>query len=252
MSDSNKPAHEGARYWFIRSKKYDGLEWVHKRSLISAIIKAGEFEKDHLVLDVGTGTGAVARSVSRFVREVIGIDKSAAMMKRGDWGENRYFVRRDIREPLFRDGVFDRITARMVFHHILEGTRGAMRECCRVLKKGGLMVLVEGVPPSEKVKEDFTEIFKLKEERLTFMGEDLVALMKGAGFKKTDIRYHVMRHMSVKNWLDKSGLPTAAVNKIYDMHRHASPVFGKCYNMVITPDDCLIDMKMAIVVGEKQ
>lgn len=251
MSNTVEPAHEGSRYWAVRSKKYDGLEWVHKRSLISELIRAGKFRKDHLVLDVGTGTGVVSKSVSRLVREVIGMDKSEAMMEKGDWRENRYFVRRDIRDPLFHEGVFDRVTARMVFHHILEGTEDALRECYRVLKKGGLMVLVEGVPPSDEVKQDFIEIFKLKEERLTFMGEDLLRMMRGAGFEKVDLKHFVMKHMSVKNWLDKSGLPMDVREKIYTLHRDASPLFKECYNMVITPDDCHIDMKMAIVVGRK-
>ena len=52
-----------------------------------------------------------------------------------------------------------------------------MRECYRVLKPGGKMILIEGVPHNERLKSDFIKIMNLKEERLTWMPEELEDIM---------------------------------------------------------------------------
>ena len=62
------------------------------------------------------------------------------MLEYSNWYGNMYFIRRDILDPIFKNDVFDKVTARQVFHHILEGTHEAMDECYRVLKKGGKMI----------------------------------------------------------------------------------------------------------------
>jgi len=144
----------------------------------------------------------------------------------------------------FKDEVFDKVTARLVFHHILEGTQKAMDRCYRVLKRGGKMILSEGIPPSEEVKEDYIKIFKLKEKRLTFMEEDLIALMKEAGFKNIQSRILWLRQMSVKNWLVNSGLPQSTKNKIFRLHLNARDRFKKAYHMIEKERDCWIDMKI--------
>lgn len=239
------------KFWKVRAEHYNELNWVTHQSYLDAFVEVGKFKKTDTVLDVGTGTGVVARAISPLVAEVIGLDVSQDMLEQSNWRGNMYFIRRDVRDGFFAEGVFDKVTARMVFHHIMERTQGAMNECHRVLKKGGKMIFSEGVPPSPVVKNDYIKIFKLKEKRLTFMEDDLVSLMQKAGFR--DIRTVILwlRRMSVKNWLNKSGLPKSTQEKIYRMHSHGSDEFKSVYNMLMADGDCLIDMKMAILVGRK-
>ncbi len=238
-------------FWRKRSEQYNKLEWANHQSYLEAFTRAGDFEETDVVLDVGTGTGIVAHAISPQVNQVIGLDKSQDMLEYSNWYGNMYFIRRDLLDPIFKDEAFDKVTARQVFHHILEGTQEAMDECYRVLKTGGKMIFSEGVPPSEEVKDDYIEIFKLKEERLTFMDEDLIALMAGAGFKDIQMSVLWLRQMSVKNWLVNSGLPESIQDKIFKLHRNAEDYFKRAYNLIENGGDCLIDMKMAIVVGEK-
>lgn len=113
------------------------------------------------------------------------------------------------------------------------------------------MVLSEGVPPTPEVKEDYTRIFKLKEERLTFLEEDLVNMMKKSGFKNIKVLIHIMKNFSVYNWLENSGLTKEKQNKIFEMHVTGSDTFKKVYNMKIVNGDCLINVKNLILVGEK-
>jgi ubiquinone/menaquinone biosynthesis C-methylase UbiE len=238
-------------FWEKRAQYYDNLEWVNHGSYLDAFIKAGKFNKSDVVLDVGTGTGIIAHAVAPLVKSVIGLDKSQKMLEQSNWQGNMYFINWNLLSPLFADGVIDKVTARHVFHHIFEDTQKAMSECYRVLKKGGRMIFSEGVPPSPDVKNDYIEIFKLKEKRLTFMEEDLFALMEVAGFKNIQTEIFRLRRMSVKNWLINSGLPQANQDKIFNLHINAGDYFKEAYNMIEVDGDCFIDMKMAILTGEK-
>ena len=239
------------KFWKIRSEKFNNLEWVSETSYLEMFIASGHFKKDDLILDVGTGTGVIAQALSPLVKEVIGLDISQDMFDHNKWNGNKNFIRWDIKVPIFNECVFDKVTARMVFHHIIEGTDNAMDECYRVLKEGGKMILAEGVPPNPEVKRDYAEIFKLKEERLTFLEEDLLNLMKNSGFKNIRSLTHVMKSFSVRNWLENSGLSTEKQDKIYDLHITGSKFFKEAYNMKIVDGDCLIDTKSLILVGEK-
>jgi len=69
-----------------------------------------------------------------------------------------YFIKRDVLDPIFADEVFDKITCRQVFHHIRRFRQKAMVECYRMLKKEGMMIFSEGVPPTKRVKKDYVGI----------------------------------------------------------------------------------------------
>ena len=239
------------QFWKIRSRKYNNLKWVHEPSYIKAFISSADFNKNDIVLDVGTGTGVIAHALAPLVKEIIGLDISQDMLEHSNWEGNKYFIKRDIREPIFFDNVFDKVTARMVFHHITESTQEAMDECFRILKKGGKMILSEGIPPVPEVKRDYTRIFRVKEKRLTFLEQDLINMMKESKFKNIKVSTHVMKNFSVFDWLVNSGLPKAKQDKIFEMHVTGSDMFKKAYNMQIVNGDCLIDVKNLILVGEK-
>jgi len=236
--------------WKNRAKYFNKLEWATDKSYLDALIKAGAFNKTHAVLDVGTGTGIVAQAIAPLVKEVIGLDKSPEMLNQGSWN-NVCLIRGDIRQTTFENGIFDRVIARHVFRHIVDGTQRAAHECFRVLKKGGIMVLSEGVPPSPESKEDYIRIFKLKGNRLVFMEDELIALMKRAGFTSIQLDTVWLRRMSVRNWLANSGLPERKQGKIFQLYDSLTTYRRDC-NMVEGNDDRLIDMKMAIVTGKKE
>jgi hypothetical protein len=84
------------------------------------------------------------------------------------------------------------------------------------------------------------------------MPEDLIRLLKENGFKHVRTNIIVDEHMSVKNWLENAGtLSKETVEKIFDLHKNASPRFKELYNLKEKGDDILIDVKVAIITGEK-
>jgi ubiquinone/menaquinone biosynthesis C-methylase UbiE len=240
-------------FWAMRAKKYNNLEWVNKGDYLHEFLNMGDFHGHDEVLDVGTGTGIIAHTVSPFVKRVVGVDISEEMLKRADNPafKNITWKPMDAHELKFPDGTFTKLTARMVFHHITMQTTAAMSECYRVLKPDGRMIFSEGVPPTRHVVPFYTEMFKLKEERITFMEEDLEKLMRQAGFKNIRKKIYWSRRSSIKNWLGNSGIPQENQDRIFQMHLDLDAQGKKDYNMVLENGDCLIDMKFVILTGDK-
>lgn len=240
-------------FWAMRAKKYQKLEWANKGGYLHEFLDMGHFSEKDSVLDVGTGTGIIAHTISPFVKSVVGVDISLDMLKQAanPAFKNIQWKQMDAHKLKFKDNSFDKLTARMVFHHITEQAEKAIKECNRVLKKGGFMIFSEGVPPTKHVVPFYTEMFKLKEKRVTFMESNLIALMKRGGFKKIKTKIFWLRQASIKNWLQNSGIPQEAQDKIFQMHLDLDAQGKKDYNMSIKNGDCFIDMKFVILTGQK-
>ena len=248
----NGESDSGEAFWCKRAEHYDKLFWVRDESYLDTIIKMGDFKKDYIVLDMGVGTGAVAKKIKPHVKHVIGVDISDSMLNRSDW-EGISLVKWDICKRLFDKNIFDRIVARMVFHHVLKDLDGVLKRCYRILKAGGRIIVAEGLPPSDdpEVIKWYEDMFKLKEERRTFSEKELFDLLHRAGFKNITVCRHTMHNFSVKNWLKNSGLPKDTQVKILNLHLNAKENVKKAYDMKVVDGDCLLNTSNVILIGEK-
>lgn len=241
-------------FWATRASGYEELEWAQREEYLQACVAAGDFQPTDRVLDLGTGTGIVAHAVSPLVSEVVGVDLSPEMLEHA-WASrvaNEVFEEGDVRNLSFADDWFDKVTARMIFHHLIKGGEQAMQDCYRVLKPGGVMVLSEGVPPHRSLGEWYTRMFALKEERLTFFEDDLMALMTTGGFEVEQVLTHISPQVSIGNWLRNSGLPRQRQDRIMQMHLALDDAGNQHYNMTLTDEDVLCDFTYVILVGRKR
>ena len=240
------------KYWKKRAEKYNSLEWVHNNSYMNNFCKVADLNSNHLILDIGSGTGAVANHVKKYVKEVFALDISYDMLKNGFW-KDISLIHWDIRKKIFYKNIFDRITARMVFHHILKNQNKAIKNCYDCLKKTGKIIISEGIPPSisDLVVNWYSEMFSYKEDRLIFLPGDLEKKLTKVGFLNVKSFLFSMPNFNINNWINNSGLSKNKINKIIKMHIEAPEEVKQAYNMKISKNNILINSQYLVIVGEK-
>ncbi|HWO96683.1 MAG TPA: class I SAM-dependent methyltransferase [Bacillus sp. (in: firmicutes)] len=106
--------------------------------------------KNKCLLDVATGGGHVANKLAPLFENVIAFDLLPEMLEkakdfiRKNGHENVSFVQGDAQALPFLDQTFDTVTCRIAPHHFPK-VEDFVREAGRVLKKGGLFLLVDNV-----------------------------------------------------------------------------------------------------------
>jgi ubiquinone/menaquinone biosynthesis C-methylase UbiE len=120
----------------------ESLEWLREELRLSGTER---------VLDAGCGPGLVACFLAPFVRELVGVDVTPAMLDKAramaaERGiDNARFVEGAFERLPFADASFDGVVTRYTFHHVLD-TELAMAELVRVCKPGGRVVVCDAAP----------------------------------------------------------------------------------------------------------
>ena len=248
MNEDNKMNDE----WETRSKIYDKLDWTSRQEYMGKFLKMCDLKSNYYVCDIGTGTGTIANVVSKYCKRVKAIDISEDMLnvaRQKHNSENIDYKIMNAESIDFNSNMFDCVTARMCFHHIND-QQAAVRNCHDILKPNGKFVISEGIPPPG-ARKFYTTMFKLKEKRRTYTIDDLTELLEDGVFKNIEFIIHKMPNVSIKNWLDNSGLSKKTCRKIYDMHLDSPEYIKKVYNMKIFDGDIFMDWLFAIVSGVK-
>ena len=135
------------------------------------------------LLDIGTGTGRLLELLGPRAERAVGIDASRAMLAlarsrlaRADLGHCTVRLADMYRLPM-PDATFDLATAQMVLHHA-EDPAGVLAEAARVLRPGGLLVIVDLAPHGHA---DWTT--RLAHRWPGFTDAMLAQLMRGAGLE---------------------------------------------------------------------
>jgi ubiquinone/menaquinone biosynthesis C-methylase UbiE len=242
------------QYWNERASQFDKLDWANDDLLLMAMAERIPEKEGVRILDVGTGTGKVLKGLSSLLpkAEFVGIDICADMLSHIDERYGFTLYQGDVYDMCnMQDNYFDVVTARMMFHH-LDDIGQAMREISRVLLPGGRLIICEGVPPREDIREWYTEMFKYKEERNTLTRDDLRMIMVENGMMDVALHDVVLGNMSIQNWLKNASLSMAANRVIIQMHHNAPEYIKKAYNMRFLDDDILMDWTFSVVAGKKR
>jgi demethylmenaquinone methyltransferase/2-methoxy-6-polyprenyl-1,4-benzoquinol methylase len=111
-----------------------------------------------LVLDVGTGTGKLARAIRQQspAARVVGADFALGMLRAGDRSID--FVQGDGLRLPFADSAFDAVTSAFVVRNLADVVSG-IAEQARVLRPGGRLVILETTPGPRGVLQIFYEFY---------------------------------------------------------------------------------------------
>ena len=114
--------------------------WYRRRALERVGLRPGM-----RLLDVATGTGLVARAAAHILgnpQAVVGVDPSAGMLREAKRRLSSPVVQGRIEELPFGPGRFDVLSIGYALRHAAD-LEVAFRECQRVLKPGGRLLVLE-------------------------------------------------------------------------------------------------------------
>ncbi|MPQ32554.1 methyltransferase domain-containing protein [Clostridium estertheticum] len=239
--------------WAERSETYNNIAWVNRDETLNEMVNfAGDLNNKN-ILDIGTGTGKVLKTLKSTSPNgnYYGVDISEEMMGKIDTSLGFKLSISKIEDlNSFKDNFFDIVTARMVLHHS-ENLDKALKEVYRVLKPGGKFIVCEGNPPDRHSVTFYEEMFKFKEERHTFILDDITNLMVNQKFFDITSKTIVLSDMSLNNWLNNAGVPFRNLDIIRKLHFQADMLVKKAYAMKVIDDDILMNWKFSVVAGTK-
>ncbi len=127
---------------------------------LARLLALGEWDKDQQALDIATGGGHTALTVAPHVARIIVTDLTPRMLEKAQafltaqGVSNAQFWVADAENLPFADASFERVTCRIAPHHFPDPAR-AVQEVVRVLKPGGLFLLIDCMAPSDAVLDAF-------------------------------------------------------------------------------------------------
>ena len=138
-------------------------------------------QREWTVGDLGCGTGQVSAALAPFVARVVAVDASAAMLqaakKRLQRFDNIDLRRGELEALPIDDARLDAATLMLVLHHVPEPER-ALADVARVLKPGGLVVLVDMLPHDrDSYRQQMGHVW------LGFSDEHVRRMLQEAGFE---------------------------------------------------------------------
>jgi SAM-dependent methyltransferase len=105
------------------------------------------------VLEIGAGTGVVAKALRERGREVFGVDLSPAMLRRARRRLGPRVAVADAMRLPFRDRAFADALAVWVMHAVADRA-AVLREAARVLRPGGRFVVCNSGPPEPDAMQE--------------------------------------------------------------------------------------------------
>ena len=118
------------------------------------LIELGEWDASQWALDIATGGGHTALAVAPHVGQVMVTDLTPRMLEKArefilqQGITNAVFQVADAEQLPFADAAFESVTCRLAAHHF-PNVAQFVREVARVLKAGGIFLLIDCMAPSD-------------------------------------------------------------------------------------------------------
>ena len=131
----------------------------------SALAWLEPLDPDMIVLDVACGAAHAAEQAAPYVRQIVGVDVTPALLELGadrlrEAGITNVLLEEgNATELPFLDASFDLVMCRGAMHHFAD-PGAAVAEMARVCKDGGRVVVADMVPPSAEVRDAFDDLHR--------------------------------------------------------------------------------------------
>jgi ubiquinone/menaquinone biosynthesis C-methylase UbiE len=188
---------------------------------LAAMLGAVALTGAERLLDAGCGPGHTALAFAPRVAEAVGVDLTEAMLAQGrklarDRGlANVTFQRGDVERLPFPDASFDIVTSRYSAHHYPHPVV-ALCEFARVLRPGGVFLLVDVMSPDEPAQDTFLNAIELLRDPSHVRDHTVaqwLAMLAGAGFAAEALGSWPLR-LEFEPWVARMNTPFLAITQI--------------------------------------
>ncbi|MDI3340025.1 MAG: methyltransferase domain-containing protein [Sphaerobacter sp.] len=180
---------------------------------LARLVALAELTPETVALDVATGGGHTALALAPHVRQVIASDLTPAMLEQArafltaQGVTNVEFRVADAEELPFPDASFDLVTCRIAPHHFADVQR-AVHETARVLRPGGLFLLIDSVSPEDPELDAFLNELERRRDPShvrSYRRSEWCRFLEAAGFAVEAMETFPKRH-DFADWTGRSRL----------------------------------------------
>jgi len=181
---------------------------------LQRLLEIGEWNPQQQALDIATGGGHTALAIAPLVSEVTATDLTPRILEKAreyilsQGVTNVQFEVADAEQLPFPAESFDRVTCRIAAHHF-PNVAQFVYEVVRVLKPGGLFLLIDCMAPSDPLLDTFdntVEKWRDPSHGRSCTTEEWQAFFVQAGLRVEHIEYFRKMH-EYDDWTHRAQLP---------------------------------------------
>jgi SAM-dependent methyltransferase len=207
------------------------------------------------LVDVGTGVAHTLRRLAPSFRRAVGVDATREMLEAGRGvlaGANlssAVLVQANATAlPIASDSV-DVVTSRLAAHHFADAA-GAFREIARILRRGGLFVLVDNFAPEDPALDAFINALETLRDPSHARNHTVAGwrgLLEAAGLSTTVDSDLQVTKLTTQDWLGRSQTAPDRAEEVRRRLRTASPAAVETFQIT----QVTFAVRKLILVGRK-
>ena len=199
---------------------------ISDRARIARLIEAMDLQASDKVLEVATGPGYIALALGALVREVVGIDLTAAPLAIAERLRQQYglanvrFETANALDLPFAAATFEAAVCRLAFHHF-EAPQPVLQEMVRVCKSGGTVAVQDMVAsehPQRAAYHNRVERLRDPSHTTALSLSRLLTMFAEAGLEVTQVSTEYQPQV-VEAWLKSGHTPPAEAAQVRELLR---------------------------------
>ncbi|MBD3185171.1 methyltransferase domain-containing protein [Candidatus Poribacteria bacterium] len=227
---------------------------------LDRLVEITQPKHDWLVLDVATGGGHTALKFAPYVKHVTATDITPAMLETAKnfisqkGIKNVNFRLADAENLPFDNDIFNLVTCRIAPHHFPDCPK-FIRECARVLKKDGILLIQDHLLPEDEECARYIDKFnKIRDpsHNMAYSESQWVSMFQNAGLSVLHIEEITKQHEFL-SWVKRQDVGEDVIDELIKMVKNAPPLFMEWTSPENfgTPEATFIDHHI-IISGRKE
>ncbi len=200
---------------------------------LDLLVEMAEPQSAWVMLDIATGGGHTALKFAPLVKRVVATDLTPQMLAKAQefiasqGVRNIEFKPADAENLPFEAKTFDLVTCRIAPHHFPDVPQ-FIRESCRVLQPGGILLVQDHVLPEDAESARYIDNFERLRDpshNRAYSQAEWIGLFEAAGLSVTRSAEVIKRHILL-DWAKRQGCAAQTIAELGQMLQAAPQIAG--------------------------